>query len=249
MKAQDRLYKVSEFAEATGVTVRTLHHYDRIGLLKPTGRSGGGYRLYGSSDLARLQQIVALKFLGFPLKHIKELLERRPLAVNVALRMQRWVIGERVQELQRALMAIEAAERQIESNGGATAESLKAIIEVMEMPNDNSWVEKYYDKAAIEEHKKQWNPAMQAEVTRQWTELIAEVEGSLNEDPASAKAQELARRWCDLVGQFTQGKPAIEQGLKKLYADEKNWPKDFKKPFSDATLEFIKKAIAARKNN
>ncbi len=247
MKRQERLYQVSEFAEATGVTVRTLHHYDRIGLLKPTGRSGGGYRLYGSGDLARLQQIVALKFLGFPLKQIKELLERRPVAVHVALKMQRWVIGERVNELQRALRAIEAAEHQMESDGGVSAESLKTIIEVMEMANDNTWVEKYYDKAAIDEHKKQWNPAMQAEVTRQWTELIAEVESSLNEDPASPKAQELARRWNDLVGQFTQGKPAIEEGLKKLYADEKNWPKDFKKPYSDAACEFIKRANAVRK--
>ncbi len=245
--ASDKLFKVSDFAEITGVTVRTLHHYDRMGLLKSTGRTEGGYRLYGDRDVARLQQIVALKFLGFPLSRIKELLERKPLAVTVALRMQRWVIGERMEHLRRALTAIEAAEQQLSSGGEAHVESLKKIIEVMEMANDNTWVEKYYDKAALEEHKQQWNPQMQEEVTRQWTELIADVESSLQEDPAGPKAQSLAKRWNDLVGQFTQGKPAIEQGLKKLYADEKNWPKDFKKPFSDAACEFIRKANAAKK--
>lgn len=246
MNGSEKLYQVSEFAEVTGVTVRTLHHYDRIGLLKPTGRTGGGYRLYGSDDFVRLQQIVALKFVGFPLNHIKQLLERRPMAVPVALKMQRWVLGERVSHLQRALQAIEATERKLATNG-ADLESLRTIIEVMEMANDNSWVEKYYDPQAIAEHKKQWNPAMQEKVTRQWTELIAEVEASLHEDPAGPKAQELARRWNELVGQFTQGKPAIEQGLKKVYADEKNWPKDFKKPFSDEAMAFIGKANAARK--
>ncbi len=246
MTGSGKLYKVSEFAEATGVTVRALHHYDRIGLLKPSGRTGGGYRLYGERDLVRLQQIVALKFVGFPLDHIRDLLERKPLSVQVALRMQRWVIGDRMEQLRRALSAIEAAEQHL-ANDGANLESLKTIIEVMEMPNENSWVEQYYDKAAIEEHKKQWNPAMQSEVTRQWTELIAELEASLNEDPASPKAQALAQRWNDLVGQFTQGKPAIEQGLKKMYADEKNWPKDYKKAFSDEACAFIKRANEARK--
>ena len=54
------MYRVSEFAEKAGVTVRTLHHYDRMGLLKPSGRTGAGYRLYGERDFARLQQIVII---------------------------------------------------------------------------------------------------------------------------------------------------------------------------------------------
>ena len=58
------MYRVSEFAEKAGVTVRTLHHYDRMGLLKPSGRTNAGYRLYGERDLVRLQQIVTLKFIS-----------------------------------------------------------------------------------------------------------------------------------------------------------------------------------------
>jgi len=55
--------------------VRTLHHYDRLGLLKPSGHTEAGYRLYGERDFARLQQIVVLKFIGFPLKQIKNVLD------------------------------------------------------------------------------------------------------------------------------------------------------------------------------
>ena len=248
MNGQHQMYKVSEFAEATGVTVRTLHHYDRIGLLKPTSRTEAGYRLYGRADLERLQQIVALKFVGFPLNQIKELLERRPVGISAALRMQKLVIADRVEQLRHALSAIEAAESEARNGNAPTAASLKKIIEVMEMSNDSKWVEKYYDEAAIAEHKKQWNPAMQEQVTHEWTALIAEVESSLHEDPAGAHAQELAQRWNELVGRFTQGKPEIESGLKKLYADQKNWPADFKKPYSDEAAAFIRNATAAAKS-
>ena len=67
----NRFYKAAEFAQLAGVTVRTLHHYDRLGLLKPTGHTAKGHRLYGERDFARLQQIVTLKFIGFPLKQIE----------------------------------------------------------------------------------------------------------------------------------------------------------------------------------
>jgi DNA-binding transcriptional MerR regulator len=66
----DRLYRAHEFARLAGVTVRALHHYDRIGLLKPQ-RSSSGHRLYRLGDLERLEQIAALKFLDIPLREIK----------------------------------------------------------------------------------------------------------------------------------------------------------------------------------
>ncbi|MGB7730210.1 MAG: MerR family transcriptional regulator [Candidatus Acidiferrum sp.] len=69
------VYRAKEFASLAGVTVRALHHYDRLGLLRPKQRSEAGYRLYGVRDFARLEQIVVLKFLGIPLKQIRGLLE------------------------------------------------------------------------------------------------------------------------------------------------------------------------------
>jgi len=73
---QARLLKAQEFADRAGVTVRTLHHYDRLGLLSPSGRTDAGYRLYSDRDLLRLEQILALKFIGFPLAEIRKLLKR-----------------------------------------------------------------------------------------------------------------------------------------------------------------------------
>ena len=75
-EARESMYQANEFASVAGVTVRTLHHYDRIGLLKPSGYTSAGFRLYRKEDLVRLQQIVTLKFIGFSLRQIKELLNR-----------------------------------------------------------------------------------------------------------------------------------------------------------------------------
>src|SRR5437868_3292014 len=84
-------YRIHEFSKRAGVTVKALRHYDRLGLLKPR-RTDAGYRLYGERDLQRLEQIVALKLLGIPLKQIKAMLERPFDALPEALRLQRMVL-------------------------------------------------------------------------------------------------------------------------------------------------------------
>ena len=68
---------IKEFSKLTSVSVRTLHHYDDIGLLKPSIRLPNGYRLYSETDLLTLQQIIALKFFGFELSNIQTLLKGR----------------------------------------------------------------------------------------------------------------------------------------------------------------------------
>src|ERR1700675_1418911 len=68
---------VKDLSKLTGVSVQTLHHYDRIDLLKPSIRLSNGYRVYSEKDLLRLQQIIALKFFGFELSKIKSLLENK----------------------------------------------------------------------------------------------------------------------------------------------------------------------------
>src|ERR687893_3253989 len=101
-----RYYRVGEVAALTQVSVRTLHHYDRIGLLCPALHSAGGYRMYGESELLRLQQILTLRYLGFPLKQIGELLDRADFDLVASLRVQRQVLHDRIAELERISAAI-----------------------------------------------------------------------------------------------------------------------------------------------
>jgi DNA-binding transcriptional MerR regulator len=215
--------KAQEFAEVAGVTVRMLHHYDRIGLLRPR-RSAAGYRIYRDTDLPRLEQIVALKFLGMPLKQIRDLLDRGGHDLPSALRGQRAALEEKRRLLDRAIQAIAAAE------GSPTPALLKSIIEAIAMQENTNWTDKYYSaeaRAQIDARRQEWTPELQAQCSRDWSELIADGEAALGEDPASERVQALARRWRKLVEGFTGGNMEVVNGLRKLYADQANWPKDF----------------------
>jgi DNA-binding transcriptional MerR regulator len=252
MKRGNPMYRVSEFAEKAGVTVRTLHHYDRLGLLRPSGRTEAGYRLYGERDFARLQQIVTLKFIGIPLKQIKELLDRGDLDLAATLRLQRRLLEEKRQQVEAAIQAIEEAERSFKSGRTADLAALKKIIEVMERQNAMEWTKKYYSEEAqakIAERAHTWTPELQSKTEQAWKTLIAEVEAAIAAklDPASAKARTLAQRWSELIRGFTGGDPEVRKGLGKLYADQQNWPQNFTKPFSDEVCEYLKKAAQAHK--
>lgn len=244
------MYRVSQFAEKAGVTVRTLHHYDRLGLLKPSGRTDAGYRLYTDRDFARLQQIETLKFIGLPLRQIKDVLDGNNLNVPETLRLQRRLLNHKKQQIELALRAIDEAERSTQRGKMPDWTNLKKIIEVMEMQSSKDWMKQYYSEDAqtkIAEKARTWTPEMQAKVQQDWKELISDVEAarSRGEDPAGAQARSLAQRWSDLVRGFTGGDPEIQQGVNKLYADQANWPSTFQKPFSNEVWEYIRQAMTA----
>ena len=176
--SKDDLYQPHEFAVLAGVTVRALHHYDRLGLLKPATRTDVGYRLYSEHDLARLEQIVLLKFLGFSLKQIGELLDEDSDLLDT-LRRQRVALGAKRGQLDRAIQAIRETETALAGCSKPDWKIFIKIIKEIEMNNDTEWTKKYYTdeaQAKIEERKSQWSPELQARVSQQWTELFADIE-------------------------------------------------------------------------
>jgi DNA-binding transcriptional MerR regulator len=246
------VYKVHEFAELAGVTVRALHHYDRLGLLKPRSRTESGYRLYGDNDLARLEQIVVLKFLGLPLKEIRELLTRES-DLRDSLRRQQTVLAEKRGQLDAAIGAIQKAEQSLEMKREPDWGLFTKIIKEIEMQNDTDWSKQYYSeeaKVAVEERKALWSPELQERVSRDWAQLFADVEAAIGEgtDPAASKALELAARWKKLVGEFTGGNPEIQKGLNKMYADQDNWPEKQKQNWQikPEIMSFIMAAMKAK---
>jgi DNA-binding transcriptional MerR regulator len=245
----ERLLQAKEFARQTGVTVRTLHLYDRLGLLEPAARTESRYRLYGEEQLERLEQILALRFVGFRLEHIKELLQGPKWPLIVALRMQHQIVAQEKYRLERALAAIEDAERAIESDAHADRwQTLRTVIGAFKVDNDWNWTQNYYSPQAREklaELMKTTPKEVVEQGQRDWTLLIADVEeaASQGEDPQSERARALAERWRGLVRKFTQGDAEIHQGLNKLWSDPTHWPADFKRPWSDAADAWIKRAM------
>jgi MerR family transcriptional regulator, thiopeptide resistance regulator len=249
MKRTDKnLFQPREFAKLSGVTVRALHHYDRLGLLKPSRYTRAGFRLYSEDDFARLEQIVALKFIGFSLNEIKNILKRGTSDLATTLRRERQAIEEKRERLELAVKAIERAEYVVATSRAPGWETFAKIIEVINMQSNMDWTKKYYSEEAQSEIQKRAATIPREvieQAQRDWATLISEVQAAVSagEDPASAKSQALAGRWSELIKGFTGGNPEIQKGLNRMYGDRDNWPASMPRPFSDEVQEFIAKAM------
>jgi DNA-binding transcriptional MerR regulator len=221
-------YRIGEFAKLAGVTVRALHHYDRIGLLKPQ-RGSSGFRLYRLEDLERLEQIAALKFLGIPLQEIKLLLKRGPLTLADSLHVQREALAEKRRLIDRAVVAIEAAEKVIRSGQTTDASILRKIIEVIDMQPQESSMRRYYtdqawlDKERIARERPAEEVKKHVQAMRQ---VFAEIEAGLDLDPASEDAQALTKRWLQQAEFAHGGNEAVRAGNIEAWSDYQNWPPD-----------------------
>ena len=244
--ASANLRHVKAFADDAGVTVRTLHLYDRLGLLKPAALTSSGYRLYGEAELERLEQILALRFVGFNLEQIKELLSGPVPPLLVALRMQRAVIARQKRRLESALAAIDEVERTLEQDESADRwKALQTVIEVFKMQDDWDWTKNYYSeeaRAKIEENLRETSREAIEQGQRAWATLIADIEEATRNglDPHGDAARLIAERYRELLAQFTQGNAEIAAGLNKLWSDSTHWPNEFKRPWSEAADAFIK---------
>ncbi|HVN94785.1 MAG TPA: MerR family transcriptional regulator [Terracidiphilus sp.] len=221
-------YRIGEFAKLAGVTVRALHHYDRIGLLQPQ-RGSSGFRVYQLRDLERLEQIAALKFLGIPLKEIKVLLKHGPLSLSDSLHMQREALAEKRRLIDRATVAIEAAEKVIRSGQTTDASILRKIIEVIDMQPQQNSMRKYYTEQAWIEKERLARERPAEEVKKHMLTLrkiFAEIEANIDLDPASERAQDLTKQWMQQAEYAHGGNEAVRQGDTQAWNDYQNWPQE-----------------------
>src|SRR5438874_2339218 len=130
--------KVGELARHTGLTIRTLHHYDEIGLLKPSLHTAAGHRLYTTADIARLQQVLSLRQLGFALEQVRGCLDRPGFAPLEVIRLQMARLREQM-DLERELcVRLEALAGYFRAAEEVSADEFLRTIEVMTM------VDNYY---------------------------------------------------------------------------------------------------------
>jgi MerR family transcriptional regulator, thiopeptide resistance regulator len=150
--------KVGELARRTRLTIRTLHHYDEIGLLRPSLHTESGHRLYTAGDVARLQQVLSLRQLGFSLEEIRDCLDRPDFSPLEVIRRHVARLREQI-ELQRGLCERLEALAYFASAGEVSAEDLLQTIEVMSM------IESYYTPEQVESFRKRGAEAAAAGVT------------------------------------------------------------------------------------
>jgi DNA-binding transcriptional MerR regulator len=241
-------YRIREFAARAGVTVKTLHHYDRLGLLKPH-RTASRYRLYSVADLTRLREILALKFLGLPLGRIRQLLAPGAPPLHEALRQQREVLEVRRRLLDRAIQALGGAETGLEAAPGGAAEILQALITVIGMQDSVDEMRRYY----TDEAWAAWKHSYEDWPSPEWQALYRDVNAALDAepsmDPAGADAQALGSRWLALDRGQTAAS-AVRTGLRKAWADREHWPPALKARLAtfraDRAMRFVNTVLWER---
>lgn len=198
MASPARTYRTAAFASLAGVTPRALRLYDRLGLLKPK-RSQAGYRIYTERDLESLEEIVALKFIGVPLKEIAAI-RRRKGPFDQVLRAQREMLEVRRRTVTQAISAVAAAEASLREGAAVDVVLLRRIIEVMHMDPHEDAVKRYSALLkAKTAHLSSLTSQQRDRLKQQWAALIADVREAIDEDPASARAQALLDRWLTML--------------------------------------------------
>ena len=211
--------KVGDLARHTGVSVRTLHHYEEIGLLSPAGRSSAGHRLYGEAEVVRLQQILSLRHLGFSLEEIRRCLDEEQVSLVRILGQHIAALTESIAREQRLKRKLEALVTRLRSTGAVRASIL------IETIRETVMFEKYYTPeqlADLQKRKKMVGEQRIAEVQAEWQELFDEFSKarSRGEDPGCEHCLELARKARSLIAEFTGGDAGIENSLRNLYRGE-----------------------------
>ncbi len=217
---------VGEVSELTGVTVRALHHYDELGLLSPSERSGAGYRLYSYEDLARLQEILIWRQLGFSLAEIASLLDDPRHDRLGALERQRELVAREIDRLGALAAAVDAA---IEAETNGTRMKETSMFEGFDPTEyEDEARERWGHTDAYRESARRTQAYGEAE----WNEIRAESEAIARElielmragersDGAAARA--LAERHRGHISRwFYPCSPRMHRGLGDMYiADER----------------------------
>jgi DNA-binding transcriptional MerR regulator len=221
-----RLYRVGEFAALTGVSIRTLHHYDEVGLLRPSAHSEAGYRLYSEEDLLCLQQVLTLRYLGFSLKQIATLVAQPDFDLVASMWRQRMALRERISELERiAGLLGELVDRRLASgewDWNLVVQTSATVQQGLEQKGASD-VQNYITPELMkqfEELGQKVTPEERQALENAWLTLLAEVRASRDLDPASPEAQALVVRWDQLYERtagYYREYPELWQAIGKNY--------------------------------
>jgi len=229
-----RAMKIGELAKQTGLSIRTLHYYDEIGLLCPSYRNDIGHRLYSDEDIIRLQQILSLRQLGFALKEIRECLENPDFSLSQVINLHRDRMQEQIALSHTLLERLNGVARELETTKSVAVENLIQVMETINMS------EKYFTPEQQEVIEARF-----PDVEPEWQELItkAQVEMSKGTELNSPSVQELARIWQWSMKSLIRGDRTLYESLVKTYQQQGGEAASWG-AMDTATFEYILKAVS-----
>lgn len=201
---------VKDLSKLTGVSVQTLHHYDKIGLLKPSARSESRYRLYSEADLLKLQQIIALKFFGFSLARIRELVSGN-MDLPTHFSSQALLLEKKAKTLLDAGQALKSILSECQFNKSIPWETIIKMIEVYHMTQEleNTLSSKVFTEDEMKQYNRfktdfenRFNEAARKKFDKDYSELVQYVESNIHKDPTSEFGIEIASRYMKMIDEI-----------------------------------------------
>lgn len=238
--------KVKEVADLTGISVRTLHHYDEIGLLVPDGITEAGYRDYSERNLELLQQVLFFRELGFSLKKIKEIVASPTFDRLEALELHREMLSEKSFRLEQLLRTVEQTIRHAKGEITMTNEDKFKGFDFGSNPYEQEARERWGDKAVDESNAKmeklKQDGKMQA-LQDEMNDLYRKLAAVRHEDPASEQSQEAIGQWFELLNRMGTYSLEAFKGLGQMYADDERFTKNIDQ-FGAGLSLFLRDAMA-----
>jgi DNA-binding transcriptional MerR regulator len=237
---------VQELARKAGVSVRTLHHYDEIALLRPQGRSASGYRLYGPAQLLRLQQILFYRELDFPLETIGRLLDHPDFDPSSALRAHRPTLEARLGRLHRLLDTLDKTVAHYEENAMITEEELYAGFEPEEAEALRREARERWGEERVEASERKVRGMTRAQWAAQQKEseaVNAALRAAMGRDVGDAVVREAVARHRAWIENFWTPDAESYRGLGRLYAEDARFRAYYEK-VAPGLADFLCRAIA-----
>lgn len=244
-------YKIKEAAKIAGISVRTLHHYDRIGLLNPASATAAGYRLYTDRDLERLQQALFFKELGFSLQEIKEILDSPSFDRRQALTSQRKLLFAKRKRLVAIISAVEKTIESIEGGSEMSNEEKFAAFDMSEIENHQQKYaekarQKYGNSEAYKESRKKTSRYTEddwAAITAKGNEIDARIAALMDKEPSDPTVQAaIEDKRQHITDNFYTCTPEIFRGLGDMYVSDKRFTANIDK-VRPGLAEFLQKAM------
>ena len=236
--------KISEVAKLSGVTVRTLHYYDEIGLLKPSDTTEAGYRVYSNKDLETLQQILFFRELDFPLNEIKEIMTNPNYNKYEALNKHKELLMEKRKRIDGLIALINKTIKGDnimsfkEFDNSKIEENKRKYSEEVKNRWGNTDAYKEYEKKTSSYDKNSWTT-----INEEMIEILKEFADNRNEDPNSHIVQSLVEKWrAYITSNFYNCTKEILSGLGLMYIGDERFKENIDK-YGEGTAEFMAKAI------
>ncbi|WP_028402192.1 MerR family transcriptional regulator [Ectobacillus panaciterrae] len=234
-----KTWKVGELAKQTGLTVRMLHHYDKIGLFSPSQSSDKGYRIYTETDIAKLQQIMSLKQLGFALDEIKRMMENSNLNPVEVIKVQLKSVKESIQIQEQLCSRLERIYELLNSQQEVKAEQFINLIEVINMSKD-----KYFTQEQQEKMFKQLGLEKRKQYVSEWLEITAKIRGEYEKGipPENLNVIQFAKQWNEFLDKLTFRDPEISKAAERYYKENPEVQEKF--GVDEQLSGYIKKAMS-----